>query len=102
MEIVNVGQHMVIDPEIVHGRLTFKGTRVPVAVVLAYLAKGKSIDDLIRSWPQLSPEAIAEAIRMASEALHHRYVVELLAAQDVARRLSEFDLDEEDAKVASA
>jgi uncharacterized protein (DUF433 family) len=87
MPIFDIGQHMTIDPEVMHGRLTFKGTRIPVNVVLAYLAKGESIDGLVRSWPQLSPEAIAEAIRMAAEALHHRYVLELDAADDEARRL---------------
>lgn len=87
MNIVDVGQHMTIDPEIMHGRLTFKGTRIPVAVVLAYLAKGQSIDELVQGWPQLSREAIAEAIRMATEALHHRYLLELDAADDEARRL---------------
>jgi uncharacterized protein (DUF433 family) len=99
MVIVDVGQHMVIDPEMAHGRLTFKGTRVPVATVLAFLAQGESIDDLVRNWPQLSPEAVAEAIRMASEALHHRYQVELLAAQDAARRLRD-GVDEVQAGVA--
>ena len=87
MPIFDVGHHMTIDPEIMHGRLTFKGTRIPVAVVLAYLAKGRSIEELVQGWPQLSREAIAEAIRMATEALHHRYVLELDAADDEARRL---------------
>src|SRR5215212_4013370 len=87
MPIFDVGQYMTIDPEIMHGRLTFKGTRIPVNMVLAYLAKGESIDSLVRNWPQLSREAIAEAVRMASEALHHRYVLELDAADDEARSL---------------
>ncbi|MGH2586945.1 MAG: DUF433 domain-containing protein, partial [Dehalococcoidia bacterium] len=87
MAIVDVGQHMVIDPEIMHGQMTFKGTRVPVDTVMVYLAKGESIEEIVRNWPQLSPEAVGEAVRLASESLHHRYQVELLAAQDEARRL---------------
>lgn len=86
MESIDVGQHMVIDPEMVHGQLTFKGTRVPVATILVFLAEGESIDDIVRKFPQLSPEAVAEAIRLASEALHDRYQDDLLAAQDLARR----------------
>jgi uncharacterized protein (DUF433 family) len=86
MAIVDVGRHLVIDPEMVHGRLTFKGTRVPVATILVFLAEGESIDDLVRKFPQLSREAIAEAIRLASEALHDRYEDDLRAAQELARR----------------
>lgn len=94
MAIFDVGQHMTIDPEIAHGQLTFKGTRVPVNTVMVYLAKGQSVDEIVTNWPQIPREAVQEAIRMASEALHHRYQVELLAAQDEARRLSAFDCDD--------
>jgi uncharacterized protein (DUF433 family) len=87
MPIFDVGRYMTIDPEIMHGRLTFKGTRIPVSMVLAYLAKGESIDGLVQNWPQLSREAIAEAIRMATEALHQRYALELDAADDEAREI---------------
>lgn len=94
MVIVDVGQYMVIDPEIMHGQITFKGTRVPVSMVLAYIAKGESIDDVLKGWPHIPREAVVEAIRLASEALHHRYQVELLAAQDEARRLRDFGIEE--------
>jgi hypothetical protein len=40
---------------------------------------------------------------MASEALHHRYVIELLAAQDVARRLGDaIEIEEVETGVAGA
>jgi uncharacterized protein (DUF433 family) len=38
MTVFDVGEHLTIDPEIMHGRMTFKGTEVPVSTVLAYLA----------------------------------------------------------------
>ena len=87
MAIVNVGEYMVIDPEVAHGRLTFTGTRVPVETVMGYIATGESVAEIVRHWPELSPQAVEAAIRLASESLHHRYQVELLAAQDEARRL---------------
>ncbi len=31
MEKVAVGKYIVIDPEICHGQMTFRGTRVPVS-----------------------------------------------------------------------
>lgn len=86
MAVVEVGEHMVIDPEMVHGSLTFKGTRVPVSTVLAYIAKGESVDDVPRHWPQVSREAASEAVQLACEALHLLYAQELDAADDEARR----------------
>jgi uncharacterized protein (DUF433 family) len=73
---VEIGRYLVRDPEIYHGELTFKGTRVPVSVVLAYAAKGMSPTQLRRNWPELSEEAILEALTLAKEALieKHRQV----------------------------
>ena len=45
MEKVDVGKYIVIDPEICHGQMTFRGTRVPVDTVLVYLAKGYSVEN---------------------------------------------------------
>jgi uncharacterized protein (DUF433 family) len=86
MVIVDVGQHMVIDPEIMHGSLTFKGTRVPVSMVLEFIEDGLSVDEVEREWPQVSREAAREAVRLATESLLLRYQAELDAADDEARR----------------
>jgi len=73
MSRIEVGTHLVIDPEICHGQMTFKGTRVPVDTVLTFLAKGYSVDQLLRSWPELGREAVEEAIYLASQSLQVRY-----------------------------
>jgi len=74
MRRVEVGKYLVVDPEVCHGQMTFKGTRVPVDTVLAFLAKGYSVDQLLRSWPELKRPAVEEAIRLASESLQTCYV----------------------------
>lgn len=66
---VEIGRHLVFDSGICHGQLTFKGTRVPVDTVLTFLAKGYSVDQLLRSWPELTRPAVEEAIYLASQAL---------------------------------
>ena len=73
-ERIEIGQYLVIDPEICHGQLTFKGTRVPVQTVLYFLSIGRSIEELRRGWPEVSTEAITEAVTMASEALQKQYI----------------------------
>jgi uncharacterized protein (DUF433 family) len=70
MERIELGNHIVADPSICHGTLTFRGTRLFVADVLEMVAKGMDWDDIVRECHQsIGKDAIAEAIRLASEAL---------------------------------
>jgi len=65
-----LGQHIVADPEICHGQLTFRGTRILVADVLYFLAKGYAWERVSHEFDdRLSHAAIAEAITLASAAL---------------------------------
>jgi uncharacterized protein (DUF433 family) len=73
MERIEIGKHLVSDPEICHGQLTFKGTRVLVEVVLGYLSSGRSVEWVLAEWPRLSREAIQEALQLATSALLERY-----------------------------
>ena len=66
---IEVGKYLVSDPEVYHGELTFRGTRIPVKTVLTFLGMGESIDVLLEDYPRLSREAIQEAVRLAKEAL---------------------------------
>jgi uncharacterized protein (DUF433 family) len=68
-----VGKHLIVDPRVCHGELTFRGTRVPVATILSYLARGYSLAYLRTSWPEVSSEAIEEAVSLASEQLVEHY-----------------------------
>jgi uncharacterized protein (DUF433 family) len=70
---VEIGKYLVMDLEIYHGELTFKGTRVPVDVVLTYVIKGMPIHEVPENWPDVSIEAVAEALAFAKEALLEKY-----------------------------
>lgn len=64
------GQYIVADPDICHGQLTFKGTRIMVKSILYYVAKGKDWDWISQEYyGKVSREAIAEAVSLASDAL---------------------------------
>jgi uncharacterized protein (DUF433 family) len=73
IKAARIGRHLVKDPRICHGKLTFKGTRVPVETVLNRLGKGRSIDEILNSWPELTRTAITEAIHLATATLVERY-----------------------------
>ncbi|HEX2059803.1 MAG TPA: DUF433 domain-containing protein [Thermoanaerobaculia bacterium] len=55
-----------INPQIQGGRPVFKGTRIPVAVILAHLAGGESRDAIIREY-RVTEEDIAAALEWAVE-----------------------------------
>ncbi|HXG22431.1 MAG TPA: DUF433 domain-containing protein [Methylomirabilota bacterium] len=63
------GQHIISDPEICHGHLTFKGTRMLVKDVLYFVAQGYDWNTISKEFYGLPREAIAEAIDLACRAL---------------------------------
>ena len=73
MQKLEIGKYLITDPEICHGQLVFKDTRVPVSTVLTFLAMGDSIQDIIRNWPQLKREYVEEAINYASNLITENY-----------------------------
>ena len=68
-----IGRYLVVDPKVCHGKLTFTGTRVPVETVLNWLAKGKTVESILATWPEITKEAIEEATQLAAAALIERH-----------------------------
>ena len=65
-----MGRYIVADPNICHGKPTFRGTRILVADVLEQIANDMDWEAIIEEWRgALNKKAIAEAIRLAREAL---------------------------------
>jgi len=66
-------QHIESTPEVLRGKPRIKGTRIPVSLILGYLAAGAGVADIIKEFPELSDENIA-------------------ACLDYARALSDFEV----------
>jgi uncharacterized protein (DUF433 family) len=65
-----LGQYIVADPKVCHGKLTFRGTRIFVADVLEMVAEGTDWETIIYEWHgNITKEAISEAITLATKAL---------------------------------
>lgn len=45
--------HIVSTPDILRGKPCIKGTRIPVSLLLGYLAAGYTIDEIIAEFPNL-------------------------------------------------
>jgi uncharacterized protein (DUF433 family) len=69
-KVKNLGEYIVADPHVCHGKPTFGGTRIMVWQVLKMVAKGRDWEAISNAWEgRVKREAIVEAIRVASEAL---------------------------------
>ena len=55
-------RYIVSEPEILRGKPRLKGTRIPVGVILGYLAAGKTAEEIIREFPDLTREQIAACL----------------------------------------
>ena len=61
-----MGRFIVTDPEICHGKPTFRGTRVLVADVLEQLSNGMAWETIIEEWnDNITKDAIREAVQLA-------------------------------------
>ena len=60
--------HLVRDPAICGGETVFRGTRVLLRAVLADLADGATIEDVVRDFPSLAREDVRAAIAFAAAA----------------------------------
>jgi uncharacterized protein (DUF433 family) len=70
---VNWRDYIVSTPDVLRGKPRIKGTRVPVSLILGYLAAGNTVEEIIEEFPDITREQIA-------------------ACLDYARELSEFEL----------
>ena len=66
--------YITVDPTVCHGRACLRGTRIMVSVVLDNLAAGLTPDEIVRSYPPLSREAVQAAIAYAAELGRERVV----------------------------
>lgn len=64
--------HIISTPEVLRGKPRIKGTRIPVSLILGYLAAGKSTGEILSEFPDLKAEQV-------------------IACLDYARDLSEFE-----------
>lgn len=75
MKRIILNKYIVADPEICHGKPTFKGTRIMVWQVLEMLAVGETSRDVMDAFPSLRPAHIKAALEYASSITRDHYVL---------------------------
>jgi uncharacterized protein (DUF433 family) len=69
-KLLFIGRYIVTDPNICHGKPTFRGTRVLVSDVLEQVGNDMPWETIIEEWNgSITGDAITEAIQFASQAL---------------------------------
>jgi len=64
-----IERYVIADPAICHGQPTFRGTRILVADVMEQVSGGMAWETIVEEWRcSVSADAIAEAVRLASQA----------------------------------
>ncbi|MBI5243341.1 MAG: DUF433 domain-containing protein [Elusimicrobia bacterium] len=61
-----------MDPEVMCGAPTIKGTRIPVVLILEMLEGANSFEDIKRQYPALADRDIQAAIHLSSSVLAMR------------------------------
>jgi uncharacterized protein (DUF433 family) len=57
------------NPEVVSGALVFKGTRVPVEVLIQHLTAGDTLEEFLDDFPGVSREQAIAYLEMTPEAV---------------------------------
>jgi uncharacterized protein (DUF433 family) len=65
-------ERITVDPEVMGGMPCIRGFRIPVATVVAMVADGMTVSEILADLPDLEAEDVAEALRYAAEAVRER------------------------------
>ncbi|MCL0090015.1 DUF433 domain-containing protein [Dehalococcoidia bacterium] len=65
--------YIMSTPDVLRGKPRIKGTRIPISLILGYLAAGNTVEEITEEFPDITTEQIA-------------------ACLDYARELSEFEV----------
>jgi uncharacterized protein (DUF433 family) len=64
---MNWRERITSDPQILRGKPCIKGTRIPAALILGYLACGRDASAILREFPDLTREDVAACLDYARD-----------------------------------
>ena len=64
---VNWKDRITGTPDVLRGKPRIKGTRIPISLILGYLAAGSTFEDIIKELPDLTNEQIAVCLDYARD-----------------------------------
>ncbi|XZO03649.1 MAG: DUF433 domain-containing protein [Microcoleus sp.] len=64
---VNWREHIVSTPDVLRGKPRIKGTRIPVSLILGYLASNNTVEQIMDEFPYLVKEQIDACLDYARD-----------------------------------
>lgn len=68
--------HIAYNPEILNGKPHIVGTRLSVEFILELVASGATKAEILEAYPQLTAEAVEEALRYAAQSVKNEILLE--------------------------
>ena len=60
-------QYIVSQPDVLRGKPCLIGTRIPAGLILGYLAAGKTTEEIIAEFPDITPAQVAACLAYARD-----------------------------------
>jgi uncharacterized protein (DUF433 family) len=64
-----IEERIETDPEICHGKPRIKGTRIIISIILEWIEAGKTFEEIMDAYPELSKEDISATVRYARKSI---------------------------------
>ena len=75
MNKVTINKYIVADPQICHGKPTFKGTRIMVWQILDMLSSGEDEQGIKQAFPSINKKHIQAALEYAGSLTKKSYAI---------------------------
>ena len=72
--------HIAYNNEILSGKPHIVGTRLSIEFILELVASGATKADMLKAYPQLTAEAIEEALRYAAQSVKNEILLDVKVA----------------------
>ena len=69
--------HIAYDNQILNGKPHIVGTRLSIEFILELVASGATKADMLKAYPQLTAEAVEEALRYAAQSVKNEILLDV-------------------------
>jgi len=77
VQMEEIADRIVIDPDVMVGKPVIQGTRIPVYLIVEFVANGMGEAEILTEYPQLTREDIKAALLYASKCVQREVTVTL-------------------------
>ncbi|MBV6450318.1 MAG: hypothetical protein MHPDNHAH_01041 [Anaerolineales bacterium] len=69
--------HIAYNNEILNGKPHIAGTRLSIEFILELVASGATKDEILKAYPQLTAEAVEEALKYAAQSVKNEVLLDV-------------------------